>query len=658
MALRNLNETETKILESQGNRADDWKNVQVAESFKPDHIHSSYFSGSVTLGKQKGEIIDGNGNPLPCGVWRSHVHDCQIGDGVHISDVSQMVGYDVDDGVIIQKVGKLIVSDETTFGNGVHVHVINETGGRAIPIYEGMSSQFAYIMAMYRHDDALIQNFHGLIEKYVNQRKRATGKICQGARIIHCGVVENVWVGESAVLEGVLCLENGTITDCRDDPICIGSGVSAKDFIIHSGSKITNGTVLNQCFVGQGVRLENQFTAEHSCFFANADGFQGEASSVFAGPFTVTHHKSTLLIASLFSFFNAGSGTNQSNHMYKLGALHQGIMERGCKTGSFSYLMWPGRIGAFTTVIGKHANHVDTSDFPFSMLKEHQGRSVLSPAMNLMMVGPQRDGAKWPERDRRKGDIIDLLHYPVFSPYTAERMMRGIKRLIDLDAETPKKQEWVETGGVRIKRAKLVWAAGVYDSALKAYAGETLLVQIEKQKDRSLSDLLEALSIPQNGEGKWIDVAGLLAPKVAIEQICDDVRDGKITSLSEIQANFLSIYEKYDALSYGWCVQFFEGRLEKTIQTFTKDDLTQIINDWMEQSQRLLVMALKDASKEFSPNARLGYGHDGDDPIRDKDFEAVIGSFNEYAFVQDLRKKVDALHTRGEQAIQFLEGLK
>ena len=45
----------------------------------------------------------------------------------------------------------------------------------------------------------------------------------------------------------------------------------------------------------------------------------------------MTHHKSTLLIAGMFSFMNAGSGSNQSNHMYKLGPIHQGAMERGAK---------------------------------------------------------------------------------------------------------------------------------------------------------------------------------------------------------------------------------------------------------------------------------------------------------------------------------------
>lgn len=69
-----------------------------------------------------------------------------------------------------------------------------------------------------------------------------------------------------------------------------------------------------------------------------------------AGPFTVSMHKSSLLIAGMYSFLNAGSGSNQSNHMYKLGPIHQGIVERGSKTTSDSYILWPARVGAFQKI--------------------------------------------------------------------------------------------------------------------------------------------------------------------------------------------------------------------------------------------------------------------------------------------------------------------
>ena len=163
-----------------------------------------------------------------------------------------------------------------------------------------------------------------------------------------------------------------------------------------------SGAILHNCFVGQAVRIEKQFSAENCLFFANCFASHGEACSVFAGPYTVTHHKSTLLIAGLFSFFNAGSGTNQSNHLYKLGPVHQGICERGCKTGSNAYLVWPARVGAFSTIIGSHYLHFDTSSMPFSYLLEENGRTILVPGTAIKSVGTVRDEHKWPQRDNRK----------------------------------------------------------------------------------------------------------------------------------------------------------------------------------------------------------------------------------------------------------------
>ena len=94
------------------------------------------------------------------------------------------------------------------------------------------------------------------------------------------------------------------------------------------------------------------FTAAESLFSPNSHCENGEAASIFAGPYTVSHHKSSLLIAGMFSFFNAGSGSNQSNHLFKSGAVHQAVHLRGCKFASSAYIMSPALEGAFTMVMG------------------------------------------------------------------------------------------------------------------------------------------------------------------------------------------------------------------------------------------------------------------------------------------------------------------
>ena len=117
--------------------------------------------------------------------------------------------------------------------------------------------------------------------------------------------------------------------------------------------QILNSAKISNCFVGEACCITNGFTAESSVFFANCHMANGEACAAFCGPFTSSHHKSSLLIGGMFSFYNAGSATNFSNHAYKMGPIHYGTLERGCKTASGAYLLMPAKIGTFSVCFGK-----------------------------------------------------------------------------------------------------------------------------------------------------------------------------------------------------------------------------------------------------------------------------------------------------------------
>jgi NDP-sugar pyrophosphorylase family protein len=261
-------------------------------------------------------------------------------------------------------------------------------------IYDGLSAQTAYVMALYRHRPELISSLRDMIGSYVAGVSSSTGTIGADVTIVDSGYIKNVKVGDSCKIEGASRLKNGSINSNASAPVHVGVGVIGDDFIISSGSSVEDGVTFSRCFIGQACRLGHNYSATDSLFFANCQGENGEACSIFAGPFTVTHHKSTLLIAGMFSFMNAGSGSNQSNHMYKLGPIHQGIMERGAKTASDSYILWPAKVGAFSLVMGRHVSHQDTSDLPFSYLIEQQNVSYIMPGANLKSVGTIRDARK------------------------------------------------------------------------------------------------------------------------------------------------------------------------------------------------------------------------------------------------------------------------
>ena len=661
MNYRHLTKEEIDRLLSYGCHAENWGSVSVREGFSPENISNTRFDGNIKLGVFTGTIEVEENISKKCGIYNSFVSNCEIGNNVYISEVRNLSDYIIEENVAISNTGSLVVKGETTFGNGTEIEVLNEGGGRELPIFDRLSSQTGYLTVLYRHDNDFTAAILGLIRDYCKSRSSSRGLIQTGARIRDSLSICNVAVGSYATISGAGLLEEGTIRSCIEAPVFIGTGVIAKKFIILSGSNIDGGAMLDRCFVGQGVKIGKQFSAENSVFFANCEAFHGEACSLFAGPYTVTHHKSTLLIASLASFFNAGSGTNQSNHMYKLGPLHQGILERGCKTGSFSYLLLPDHIGAFTVVMGKHYVNFNTADFPFSYISEEKGKSELTPAMNLFTVGTRRDIDKWPARDRRKDrDKPDLIHFDLFNPYIVGKIVNGINILNDLAEKADLKQDYVSYKGINIRRLLLKTTRKYYETALKLYIGQQVVKRIEGlDKNSSLTDLKNMLTAHgTDATGKWLDICGLFSPATKIDELVDSVKTGKIKSVNELSDKLAAIYDNYDIYAWSWCSDLICQQAGDKPENLPVESLIRIISDWKVNAIKLNNMILKDAEKEFDPGSKFGFGIDGDIETRDNDFQAVRGSYDKNKFVISLQKESKEIEVKADRLIAILKSCK
>jgi len=645
---RALTADEIAALEAAGSRADDWSNVQVADGFLPQSVARCTFAGPIRLGVFDKPVAYA-GASLASGVYDSRLHNVTVAEGALVDRVGLLSNYDVGPGAIVRGCASVAVEGETAFGNGTEIEVFNEGGGRELRIYDRLTAQIAYLAVCYRHRPKLIDALERMIDAYVADRRSDRGSIGAGATLADAGTIRNVTVGPAAVVEGAARLDNGTVASKPEAPTTIGAGVQATDFVIGTGSKVDGGAMLSGCFVGQGCKIGRQFSAEGSAFFANCEGFHGEACSVLAGPYTVTHHKSSLLIAGLFSFYNAGSGTNQSNHMYKLGPVHQGILERGSKTGSFSYLLWPCRVGAFTAVIGKHYANFDTRNLPFSYIDEIEGRSVLTPAMNLFTVGTKRDGDKWPARDRRTDpEKLDRIRFEVLSPLTIGRLMKGMAEVAELYATASREQEYVSYNGISIKRLLCRTAKRHYEIAVKVYFGGLLA-------DRLESGSAEALAAePGPGAGEWVDVLGLLAPANEVEALCAAIESGGVSDLTALEAEFGSLYDAYDAFEWAWAQDAWQAWAGKAPSGMNADELAEAIAAWQDASIKLNNMILADAKKEFAGPTRIGFGIDGDEAVRDGDFTAVRGTFDDNKFVAQLQQHSDEVRRRAEAILAQL----
>jgi hypothetical protein len=654
MADRLLTHQEIAALKGQGCWAEDWSHVRVKDPLRVDRVAHVRFSGQVRLGTMDGAVRLAGGLTLPCGIRHCAVHNCSIGDGAYLSHVGCLANYDVDDGAVIDHVGVLAVEGETAFGNGTVLAVLNEAGGRELKIFDRLSAPVAYLLVLYRHEAAMRERLEALIDAYVASRRASRGRIAAGSRVEHCTRLINVTVGPNAVISGAAELVEGSVVGCPEDPAVIGAGVTARHFIVLAGSRVEGAAILDRCFVGQGVRIGKQFSAENSAFFANCEGFHGEACSIFAGPYTVTHHKSTLLIAGLFSFCNAGSGTNQSNHMYKLGPVHQGVLARGAKTGSFACLLWPSRVGAFSVVVGKHMSAFDAANLPFSYIQAVQERTVIMPAMNLFTVGTVRDAAKWPERDRRRTpDRLDLIHFDLFTPAIVDRALRGMDDLAALEARTPTTREFAMYRGAQIPRSLLKKACKHYRMVKCLFIGECLAELLRAAGSpeavrRRLAQLADAAM------GPWADLAGLVAPMAVVADLCRQIAEGAVADLAALQGRLAEIHAAYAEERLRWFAALLRVREGIAPGEITNAQMARILTDWRDARVKLNNLVLLDAKKEFDVACRIGYGIDGDDAVREQDFEAVRGRYEDNKFVCALVEETRQAQAQADELIRRL----
>ncbi len=583
--------------------ASDWNAIEVAEDFSPENVRYARFSGNIRLGTFKKEFQLAGGMVKHSGIYYATLHNVTVGDDCCIENVKNYIAnYRIGSGTFIENVDIILTDGLSSFGNGVQVSVLNETGGCEVMIYDRLSAQLAYLMAFYRHRPLLLSRLHGMIEQYVRSVESTFGTIGRDVVIADAGYIKNVRVGDFCKIEGASRLKNGSINSNAEAPVHVGVGVIGDDFIISSGSDVEDGVTFSRCFIGQACRLGHNYSALDSLFFSNCHGENGEACAIFAGPFTVTHHKSTLLIAGMFSFMNAGSGSNQSNHLYKLGPIHHGMMERGAKTASDSYILWPAKVGAFSLVMGRHVCHQDTSDLPFSYLIEQQSTSYIMPGANLKSVGTIRDAKKWPSRDRRKGPgKLDSINFNLLSPYTVQKMLRAVNILNELKRVSGDTSDYYAYQSGRIKATSLANGLKYYGYAIDKFFGNSLITRIMNAEFASLEDLRRAF-VPrsQYGDGEWVDLAGMIAPGKAVEDIVSDVESGRTSDLEILNERISSLHSEYYRYEWRWACKAMEDYYGFRLSELTADDLSRLVRRWMDSVVALDRLLYEDARKEFS----------------------------------------------------------
>lgn len=664
--MRTLTNQEVTALERNNCRSEQWSQISVVDNFDPNWCRDVTFSGKCQIGDLSGFRTNAYGIKEPNGIRSASINECVIGNAVRIDHVHDTIShYNIGDHVTIANVNVVAMKGESTFGVGVKASVLNETGGLEVAISRNLTAQTAYLMTlMGRQDNQLREKLLALVEAEAMELKSDRGVIESHVSIRNCGSIINAYIGAYAQIEGATLLENCSLCSSSEHPIHIGYNVMGRDFICSLGANIGGSSVIERCFIGQSCHIDHLFSAHDSLIFANCNLENGEACAIFAGPFTVSSHKSSLLIAGHFSFLNAGSGSNQSNHLYKLGPIHQGVVERGSKTSSDSYVLWPSRIGAFTLIMGRHVHNVDTTDFPFSYLMENDNRSYLVPGRNLLSVGTMRDAKKWPSRDKRPKEVRpDCINYNLLSPFTIGKMERAYEKLVALKNFLGGHEHVYVYYNLFIKPSSLEKGIQIYKWGIEKFIGNSLIQRIQnKFGDEPISSevaLIEALKPDHNyGKGKWIDASGMIAPLCALQSINDQVKDGTLATLPEINNAIRTLHKKYYEYEWDWsydllCRWYHIGEQHP----ISVDTVCKVINDWIEAVLAIDNALLKDAHKEFNIIGRVNFEIENDDPQSTAYKNQIESEYEENSIVLSVKEHISRKKKLRETILNQLKSI-
>ncbi|KGI60002.1 hypothetical protein HMPREF3034_01962 [Prevotella sp. DNF00663] len=590
--MRQLTDKEIITLEENNCWAEDWTAIQVAEDFMPNYLHRVMFYGDIELGEFTKNVEVSRGFMKHSGINNATLRNVSIGDNCLIENIGTYINnYTIGDDCYIGNVAMMETAEGATYGEGNPVSVLNESGEGNLLLFHNLSSQLAALMVLHAEDKLLRDALRRLIHEDIERRMPDRGIIGNNVKIVNTKEITNTIIHDDCEISGAERLCDCTIISSPNASVFIGTAVICENSIICDGSSITNGVKIQDCFVGEACQLNNGFTATSSVFFANSNMSKGEVCSAFCGPFSTNHHQNSLLLSGMFSFYNAGSATNFSNDCGKLGAIHHGILERGCTTESGCQLVMPVHIGAFSTCSGVLTHHPDTLSMPFSQLKAVGDTVYLKPGYTLCTAGLYRDIHKWVKRDVRVHAIQrSIVDFDWLNPVTIGSIVEGkeiLERLREASGEHAPTYYYHEHA---ISAADLKQGIQNYDMALHIYMGAVLKQRIEQNEAEQ--------PYAQTGCGQWSDLAGMLLPKSEERMLINDIKHGDIETVQDIIDRLVDIHESYREYEWAWTYRLILNYYHLT--ELTDDATEQIMQDGIAARHMWADQIRKNAEQELT----------------------------------------------------------
>jgi hypothetical protein len=592
---RHLREDEIEKLVRNGNTADSWDEVLVADPFEPQRIKRVDFFGLVRIGKISEGLLEYHDLRVQAGISDSVIVACDIGDDAAIHHVRYLAHYIIGDRCILLNVGEMHTTNRAKFGNGIvkdgereedriWFDLINESGSRKIAPFEGMIPADAYLWAKYRDDGVLQEKLLAMTQSSFDSRPGYYGTVGNHCVVKNSGTVKDVKIGSHCYINGAHKLKNLTIYSSEEEPTRIGEGVDLVNGIIGYGCRIFYGSKAvrfisgNNSNVEHGARLINAFLGDNS----RISGCEVQNTLIF--PSHEQHHNNSFLIASvILGQSNLAAGTTiGSNHNSRAndGEVQAG---RGFWPGLCSSIKHPCRFASF--VLLSKADYPAQMDipFPFSLLNNNSSADQLEviPAFWWLynMYALVRNAWKFQDRDKRKNKVQHI-ECDFLAPDTVEEIFRARhllevwtakahlsrqkkpaavkdeKKLVRIGqgllAGPAKHVDRLEILGERMEKSdrkvvilKAQKSYHAYGEMLQYYAVKNLVDFFAANPEHTPASMGRELQNERQVE--WVNLGGQLVPGPDVAQLCADVDSGKLDDWHGIHSRYDALWHSYPA---------------------------------------------------------------------------------------------------------------
>ncbi|MBP5546454.1 MAG: DUF4954 family protein [Bacteroidales bacterium] len=516
---RNLTPAEIEQLERQGNCAEDWSIVRVAETFSAECVRNSTFEGAVSLGTIENCHHNDGALSLREGIYNSCLCNTTVGDHPVVHNVRMLSGYTIGDNVLLFNIDEMTCDP----ANPAWLEPMNENGGRRILPFGGMTIGDAYLWARYRGRKGLMEKLEQFTRDVLATPEGRYGQ-----------------VGDNCVIKNTKSLHNLIVRSSADDPSRIDSCITLHDGVVGYGCTVEHGIIAERFLLGEHVHLEFGLRLNDTVVGDNSTLARCEVGNSIIFPAHEQHHNNSFLIAGLIMGQSniAAGGTLGSNHNSRT-ADNEIAAGRGFWPGLCCSFKHSSRFASYCLLAkGDYPAELDIT-LPFALVNNNVSKDQLEvmPAYWWMynMYAMDRNSKKFAKRDKRKLKAQNI-EFDNLAPDTAEEILKGMKQLRAWMAASTGDTVYGQ-GQEKGKRHTVILKA---EEGLKAY--EEMLVFYAMKYLPQLPSTKYQLAPKE-----WVNIGGQLVAKPDMEQLIADVESGTIASWQQLHDRMNTLWQAYPA---------------------------------------------------------------------------------------------------------------